>query len=84
MRGRGDSDRLADVQEMTEPELVVYEATAALNVDDRPATVAKISGLTDLPEETVRHCLGALVDGGRLVPRGDAYLLGPHDWGLSY
>lgn len=79
-----DRERLEDVQEMTEPELAVYEAAAALNVDDRPATVAGISGMTGLPEEAVRYCLDALVGGGRLVPRGDAYLLGPHDWGVSY
>ncbi|GIH68945.1 helix-turn-helix domain-containing protein [Sphaerimonospora thailandensis] len=79
-----DDESLEDTQEMSGTDLAVYEAAAALNVADRPATVGEITGMTGLPEETVRHCLDSLVGGGRLVPRGEAYQLGPHDWGLSY
>ncbi|WP_055477869.1 hypothetical protein [Sphaerimonospora mesophila] len=79
-----DDESLEDVQEMSGADLAVYEAAAALNVAERPATAAEITGMTGLPEETVRHCLDTLVGGGRLVPSGESYLLGPHDWGLDY
>lgn len=77
-------ERLGDAQEMSHGEITVYEAVAALSVDRRPATVSVIAGMTDMPEETVRHCLDTLTAGGRLVLKGDTYFLGPHDWGLEY
>ncbi|WP_433500025.1 hypothetical protein ACQP1K_06855 [Sphaerimonospora sp. CA-214678] len=80
---RAPGESLEDVQEMSGTDLTVYEAVAALNVAERPATVTEITGLAGLPEETVRHSLDALVGGGRLVPSGESYLLGPHDWGLD-
>lgn len=83
-RGSEDPDRpLKDVQEMTGTDLAVYEAAAALDVAERPATAAEITRLTGLPEETVRHCLDTLVAGGRLVPSGEDYRLGPHDFSVE-
>ncbi|MGI5160550.1 hypothetical protein [Microbispora sp. CA-102843] len=79
-----DEESLEDVQEMTTAEMTVYEAVAALNVEERRATVAEVVGMTGLPEDDVRRCLDRLVHGRRLVPRGDAYTLGAHDWGLEY
>jgi DNA-binding IclR family transcriptional regulator len=69
---------------MSAPQMTVYEAVAALIVDRRPATVPAIAHMTQLPEGTVRRCLAHLTAAGRVVPKGDAYLLGPHDWGLEY
>jgi DNA-binding IclR family transcriptional regulator len=80
----GDNERLEDVQEMSAGEIRVYEAVASLNVDRREATVREIAAMVQLPDETVRRCLDALCQGGRLVPQGETYLLGPHDWGLDY
>ncbi len=77
-------ETLEDAQEMSHGETTVYEAVAALSVDRRPATVSVIAGMTDMPEEAVQHCLDTLTAGGRLVLKGDTYLLGPHDWGLEY
>ncbi|MEU8177565.1 hypothetical protein AB0C14_32230 [Microbispora hainanensis] len=79
-----DEDSLEDVQEMTTADMTVYEAVAALNMEKRPATAAAVAAMTGLPEDAVRRCLGTLTDGGRLVPEGDAYTLGAHDWGLEY
>ncbi|MBX6382177.1 MAG: hypothetical protein IRZ07_04255 [Microbispora sp.] len=79
-----DKESLEDVQEMTAAEMTVYEAVAALNVDKRPATAAKVAAMTDLGDDVVRRCLGTLSAGGRLVPKGDTYALGAHDWGLEY
>jgi DNA-binding IclR family transcriptional regulator len=75
---------LEDAQEMTTAEMAVYEAAAALNVKEQPATVAEVAGMTGLPEDTVRRCLDSLAAGGRLRPENGAYLLGDHDWGLEY
>ncbi|MEZ0073880.1 helix-turn-helix domain-containing protein [Planotetraspora sp. GP83] len=77
-------DHLRDAQEMSADEMRVYEVAAALNVDQRPATIKEIAAMADLPEETVRHCLDSLTHCGRLVPKGDTYLLGPHDWGVEH
>lgn len=82
--GTPDEDSLEDVQEMTTADMTVYEAVAALNMENRPATVAAVAAMTGFPEDSVRRCLGTLTDGGRLVPEGDAYTLGTHDWGLEY
>lgn len=79
-----DEESLGDVQEMSGTELTVYEAVAALNTDDRPATVGEVAGMTGLGEDDVRRCLDSLAEGGRLVPKGNTYLLGAHDWGLEY
>ncbi|WP_432870624.1 helix-turn-helix domain-containing protein [Microbispora rosea] len=79
-----DEERLEDVQEMTTADMTVYEAVAALNTQERPATVADVAAMTGLPEDDVRRCLDSLAEGGRLVPKGDAYTLGTHDWGLEY
>lgn len=88
MRGRDsgvpDEESLEDVQEMTTADMTVYEAVAALNTKERPATAAEVARMTDLPEDDVRRCLTSLAEGGRLVPKGDAYILGTHDWGLEY
>ncbi|GAA0367055.1 hypothetical protein GCM10009530_16160 [Microbispora corallina] len=81
--GRAE-ESLGDAQEMSSRELTVYEAVATLNVDERPATVSEIAGMTELPEDDVRRALGGLADGGRLVRDGEAYKLGAHDWGLDY
>jgi DNA-binding IclR family transcriptional regulator len=81
---REEDEPLGDTQEMTGEELRVYEAVAALSVDQRPATTGEIAAMTDLPEETVRRCLDTLADEGRVIPKGDSYQLGPHDWGLDY
>ncbi|WP_182882659.1 MULTISPECIES: hypothetical protein [unclassified Microbispora] len=81
---REDEESLGDAQEMSGTELTVYEAVAALNVDERSATVSEVAQMTALGEDDVRRCLDTLVEGGRLVPKGDAYLLGAHDWGLEY
>jgi len=80
----GDNERLGDVQEMSAIEISVYEAVASMDVDGRAATVREIAGMVRLPEETVRDGLEALTRGGRLLRRGEAYVLGPHDWGLEY
>ncbi|MEN3540479.1 hypothetical protein AAH991_35575 [Microbispora sp. ZYX-F-249] len=79
-----DEKSLEDAQEMTTAELAVYEAAAALNVKEQPATAAEVAGMTGLPEDTVRRCLDSLAAGGRLRPENGAYLLGDHDWGLEY
>ena len=75
---------LEDVQEMSSAETTVYEAVAALNMDGRPATAAVVARMTGLGDDVVRRCLDRLTHGGRLVPRGDAYLLGAHDWEVEY
>jgi DNA-binding IclR family transcriptional regulator len=80
----GDNERLGDVQEMSAAEISVYEAVASMDVDGRTATVREVAAMVQLPEETVRNGLEALTRGGRLVRRGEAYVLGPHDWGLEY
>ncbi|GII56449.1 hypothetical protein Pth03_48380 [Planotetraspora thailandica] len=80
----GDDKRLCDVQEMSASEMRVYEAVASLDVDRREATLPEIAAMVQLPDETVRRCLDMLCRGGRLVQRGETYLLGPHDWGLEY
>ncbi|GAA4563224.1 hypothetical protein [Planotetraspora kaengkrachanensis] len=80
----GDNERLGDVQEMSATEIGVYEAVASMDVDGRTATVETVAAMTGLPEESVRSGLEALTRGGRLVRRGGAYVLGPHDWGLDY
>jgi len=79
-----DEHSLEDVQEMTTADMTVYEAVAALNTEKRPATAAAVAAMTGFPEDDVRRRLGALAEGGRLVPEGDAYTLGAHDWGLEY
>ncbi|OPG05099.1 hypothetical protein [Microbispora sp. GKU 823] len=79
-----DEESLEDVQEMTTADMTVYEAVAALNTEERPATAGKVAEMTGLPEDDVRRCLTSLAEGGRLVPKGDAYVLGTHDWGLEY
>ncbi|GIH61105.1 helix-turn-helix domain-containing protein [Microbispora siamensis] len=79
-----DEESLEDVQEMTTADMTVYEAVAALNTEERPATAAEVAEMTGLPEDDVRRCLAGLAEGGRLVPKGDAYVLGTHDWGLEY
>ncbi|MEV7808445.1 helix-turn-helix domain-containing protein [Microbispora sp. NPDC088329] len=79
-----DRKSLEDAQEMTAAEMTVYEAVAALNVEERHATVAEVARMTGLGDDDVRRCLDRLTAGGRLVPKGDAYLLGDHDWGLDY
>ncbi len=88
MRGRDsgvpDKKSLEDAQEMSTAEMTVYEAAAALNVKEQPATAAEVAGMTGLPEDTVRRCLDRLAEGGRLLPKGGAYVLGDHDWGLEY
>jgi hypothetical protein len=80
----GDRESLGDAQEMSHAETVVYEAVAALSVDRRPATVAEVAAMTDFTEETVQECLTALTAAGRLLVKGNAYVLGPHDWGVEY
>ncbi|MEU6410601.1 hypothetical protein [Microbispora sp. NPDC046933] len=79
-----DEESLEDVQEMTTADMTVYEAVAALSVKKRPATAAEVAGMTGLPEDDVRRCLDSLAHGGRLVPKGDAYALGAHDWEVEY
>jgi DNA-binding IclR family transcriptional regulator len=80
----GDNERLGDVQEMSAAEISVYEAVASMDVDGRTATVREVAAMVQLPEATVRNGLEALTRGGRLVRRGEGYVLGPHDWGLDY
>ncbi|GGO14676.1 hypothetical protein GCM10010116_29620 [Microbispora rosea subsp. aerata] len=79
-----DEKSLEDVQEMSAAEMTVYEAVAASNTKDHPATAAEVIAMTGLGADVVRRCLDHLVHGGRLVPKGDTYLLGAHDWGLEY
>jgi hypothetical protein len=40
--------------------------------------------MTDMAEDVVRRSLAVLVERGWLLTRGDAYVVGPHDWGLEY
>ncbi|WP_433350115.1 hypothetical protein ACQP25_39155 [Microtetraspora malaysiensis] len=75
---------LADVQSVYDDDMRVYETVAALSVDRRPATVAEITRLADLPEEFVRQSLDVLVADGWLVRRQGTYLVGPNDWSLEY
>jgi len=77
------SGRLLDVQEMSAPEMIVYEAVAALGMEGRPATVCAVARMTGLPEPVVGHGLDGLVAGGRVRRAGGGYVLGPHDWDLE-
>ncbi|MCG5212063.1 hypothetical protein [Streptosporangium sp. KLBMP 9127] len=76
--------RVHDVQALSGAETHVYEAVAALAVDGRIAHVPDVAQMTDRPESDVRHSLLVLVETGWLIPRGDGFALGPHDWGLDY
>ena len=78
------SGRLLDVQEMSAPEMIVYEAVAALEAEGRPATVGVVARMTDLSESVVGHGLDGLIAGGRVRRADGGYVLGPHDWGLEH
>lgn len=77
-------DDLRDVQAMSDTETVVYEAVASCAVDSISPRAPDIAHMTDLAEDVVQENLDDLVRHGWLVPKGDRYVLGPHDWGLDY
>jgi hypothetical protein len=72
-----------DVQALSEAETDVYEAVAALDVDERLAYVPEVAHMTGRPEPDVRRSLLILVETGCLLVRGDGFALGPHDWGVE-
>jgi DNA-binding IclR family transcriptional regulator len=77
-------DDLHDIQALSDTDAAVYEAVASCAVDEVPARLAEIVEMTDMAEDVVRRSLAVLVERGWLLTRGDAYVVGPHDWGLEY
>lgn len=83
-RAAAERDDLHDVQALSDTETMVYEAVSSCAVDEVPARFGDIVEMTDLAEDIVRQSLDRLVEHDFLLVRGDAYVVGPHDWGLDY
>ncbi|WP_433337010.1 hypothetical protein [Spirillospora sp. CA-294931] len=69
-----------DVQELSDFELVVYEAVAEIDKGGGAADIDTLKNLVDRPEEDLWAALSHLISANHLhsTPRG--FTLGPHDW----
>lgn len=73
----------ADMQELTDLELYVYDAVASIDTDGRAldeVDIAQIAAETGHDLEEVRRALDHLVELNHLRSRSAGYVLGPHDW----
>ncbi|NUR83450.1 MAG: hypothetical protein HOY71_05095 [Nonomuraea sp.] len=68
-----------DVQQLSDTDIHVYEALAG-GATDLPALVRA----TALPEQDVRQSLATLIAQGHVLPSGDGFELGPHDFEVDY
>ncbi|GAA0946148.1 hypothetical protein [Nonomuraea longicatena] len=73
-----------DVHAMSGADTVVYEAVAALTVEGRSADLEAVTHATGLAEDVVRESLAHLVAHGHVLPAGEAYTLGRHDFEVDY
>ncbi|TNY37146.1 hypothetical protein [Thermomonospora catenispora] len=76
-------ERQADVHELTDLELYVYDAVASVDTDGRALDeidVIQIAAETGRDREEVRRALDRLVELNHLRSRSAGYVLGPHDW----
>jgi DNA-binding IclR family transcriptional regulator len=74
----------ADPQSLSDTDLHVYEAIAALEQTGHPPTRREIAAASGLDDDTVFERLGFLVDRGVVLEartRGEAaFTLATHDW----
>ncbi|WP_327086259.1 hypothetical protein OIE66_28470 [Nonomuraea sp. NBC_01738] len=73
-----------DVQALSGIDIHVYEAVAALVVEGRSASLADVAHATGRPEVEVRQSLAHLVAQGYVLPSGEEYALGRHDFEVDY
>ncbi|GAA2804962.1 hypothetical protein [Nonomuraea dietziae] len=74
-----------DVQSLSGTDLTVYEAVAAIAVGGgETASLPGVAGMTGLTEEQTRASLATLVERGQVVPSGDGFTLGRHDFEVDY
>ncbi|MET9341032.1 hypothetical protein [Nonomuraea sp. NPDC003804] len=73
-----------DVQALSDTDLAVYEAVAAIAVGGDEARVAEVSRMAGLSEDETRRSMATLVAMGQVVPKGEGFGLGRHDFGLEY
>ncbi|MEU7891907.1 hypothetical protein AB0B45_03460 [Nonomuraea sp. NPDC049152] len=73
-----------DVQALSDTDLAVYEAVAAIAVGGDQARVADVSRMAGLSEDETKQSIATLVAMGQVVPKGEGYALGRHDFGLEY
>ncbi|WP_214326703.1 helix-turn-helix domain-containing protein [Nonomuraea sediminis] len=73
-----------DVQELSDVDIHVYEAIAAHAVGSGAADVPALIRATGRSEEQVRRSLSTLIEQGHVVPSGEGFALGPHDFEVDY
>ncbi|GAA2381791.1 hypothetical protein [Nonomuraea africana] len=73
-----------DVQALSDTDLAVYEAVAAIAVGGEAASLAAVARSTGLTEERTRASMAILVEKGQVVPSGDGFRLGRHDFEVDY
>jgi hypothetical protein len=78
----GMSEQRADVQGLSDVDLIVYEAVATLGQDGSAAEADRLREMTDLPEEDVWQALNHLVQANHVHATDHGYTLGPHDWSV--
>ncbi|MFI6597168.1 hypothetical protein ACIBHX_12975 [Nonomuraea sp. NPDC050536] len=73
-----------DVQALSDVDIHVYEAIAAQAVESGTPDVPALIRATGLSEQQVRRSLSTLIEHGHVVPSGDGFALGPHDFEVDY
>ncbi|MDL4774587.1 MULTISPECIES: hypothetical protein [Thermomonosporaceae] len=74
------TDERGDVQELSDFELVVYEAVAEIDKDGGAADIDTLREQIGRPEEDIWAALGRLVSANHLHSTPAGFTLGPHDW----
>ncbi|MFI6295700.1 hypothetical protein ACIBEJ_29170 [Nonomuraea sp. NPDC050790] len=73
-----------DVQALSDVDIHVYEAVASLAIAHETAGREAVVQSSGLDESDVRRSLATLVAHGHIVPRGDGFALGSHDFEVDY
>ncbi|WP_157244277.1 hypothetical protein [Nonomuraea typhae] len=72
------------MQALSDTDIHIYEAVASLAIDAHRATLEEVTESSGLDEQQVRRSLATLVANGHILPRGDGFVLGAHDFGVDY
>ncbi|MFP3964723.1 hypothetical protein SMC26_20585 [Actinomadura fulvescens] len=73
-------DKRADVQELSDFELHVYETVAEIDKAGGAASIDTLRNLIDRPEEDIWAALSHLVSANHVHSTARGFTLGPHDW----